>query len=377
MHPCFALAEASSLPHPQPVLYSYPYSPCSRPLHSSLLFSSYHRPHPSPFLRSSCAFGKTSNCRRHSFIAAPSDQLPFFSSLIASLSTPCRHLQRLSNHRASKQHYTAHPENRSTAFNGILLPPDQGVASVNMRSTSIIALSSFLALVSATPLAKRAMVIKTKTVTEEFTMTVDTTTTVWVEPTKAAVAPQENYQQPPQKHGHMHQHHHSHVAAGPVNHAPAAVTSKPIQAPAPVLPTPKAPAYVPAPQAPKEPAPVPAPVVEAPKTPAAPAYTPPKQLSPPAYQPAPSPVPAPAPAPVPVPAPAPKPAPSPSQGSSADSGLSGGSCGTIGGKCSGDITYYQVGLGACGWTNDGSSEDVFALAHGMPNLLIRIKGHVD
>ena len=50
-------------------------------------------PHPSSALSpdhrlslclvSSCASGKTSNCQSHSFIAAPSDQLPFFSSLIA------------------------------------------------------------------------------------------------------------------------------------------------------------------------------------------------------------------------------------------------------------------------------------------------------
>ena len=236
-----------------------------------------------------------------------------------------------------------------------------------MRSTTIIAASSFLALVSATPLAKRARVIKTETVIEEFTMTVDTTTTVMVSPTEAAVAPQENYQQPQQKHGHMHQHLHSQVASAPVNDAPAAVTSQPVQ---PVLPTSTVPAYVPAPQDAKELAPVPAPVVETPTTPAAPAYTPPKQPSPPAYQPASSPVPTTTPAttlaPTPVPVLTPIPAPSPSQSSSAGSGSSGGSCGTVGGQCVGDITYYEAGLGACGWTNDGSSEDVFALAHGMP-----------
>lgn len=33
--------------------------------------------------------------------------------------------------------------------------------------------------------------------------------------------------------------------------------------------------------------------------------------------------------------------------------------------CSGDITFYDTGLGACGWTNDGTTEKVFALAHGM------------
>ena len=45
---------------------------------------------------------------------------------------------------------------------------------------------------------------------------------------------------------------------------------------------------------------------------------------------------------------------------------SGGACGEVGGECSGDITFYEAGLGACGWNNDGATEDVFALAHGMP-----------
>ena len=32
-----------------------------------------------------------------------------------------------------------------------------------------------------------------------------------------------------------------------------------------------------------------------------------------------------------------------------------------GSPCSGDITYYTAGLGACGWTNDGNTENVVAL----------------
>ena len=44
---------------------------------------------------------------------------------------------------------------------------------------------------------------------------------------------------------------------------------------------------------------------------------------------------------------------------------SGGSCGEIGGSCkASDVTYFQGGLGACGWTNDTTSEDFFALAAG-------------
>ncbi len=30
----------------------------------------------------------------------------------------------------------------------------------------------------------------------------------------------------------------------------------------------------------------------------------------------------------------------------------------------GEVTFYDAGLGACGWTNDGSTENVVALAHG-------------
>jgi len=33
--------------------------------------------------------------------------------------------------------------------------------------------------------------------------------------------------------------------------------------------------------------------------------------------------------------------------------------------CAGDITFYDVGLGACGTTNDGTTEDVIALPFGM------------
>lgn len=44
---------------------------------------------------------------------------------------------------------------------------------------------------------------------------------------------------------------------------------------------------------------------------------------------------------------------------------SGGSCGEIGGTCSAtNVTYFGGGMGACGWSNDTTSEDFFALAHG-------------
>lgn len=44
---------------------------------------------------------------------------------------------------------------------------------------------------------------------------------------------------------------------------------------------------------------------------------------------------------------------------------SGGSCGEVGGICTAtNVTYFGGGMGACGWSNDTTSEDFFALAHG-------------
>lgn len=47
---------------------------------------------------------------------------------------------------------------------------------------------------------------------------------------------------------------------------------------------------------------------------------------------------------------------------STPSGSSSGECNS-GSPCSGDITFYEAGLGACGLTSDGSSENVVALPH--------------
>lgn len=231
-----------------------------------------------------------------------------------------------------------------------------------MKTSSIIAILSSLAFASATPLAKRVLVVET--VIEEVTMTVDTTTTVWVKPSKETVAPKQNYQQPAPQHGHSHQYLHSHVPAASAYQAPAAQAPKAASA-APAYQAPKVAAPSPAVEAPKQAAPAVVAQASKPSTPTpVPAYTAPKQ-SPSEVKPAPVPAPAPAPAPAPKPAPV-APAAPVSDDSSYGSSSSGGSCGTVGGKCSGDVTYYEAGLGACGWTNDGNSEDVFALAHGMP-----------
>ena len=54
----------------------------------------------------------------------------------------------------------------------------------------------------------------------------------------------------------------------------------------------------------------------------------------------------------------------PAASSPASSGSSSGVCNS-GSPCEGDITYYEAGLGACGVTNDGSTENVVALPHGL------------
>ena len=103
-----------------------------------------------------------------------------------------------------------------------------------------------------------------------------------------------------------------------------------------------------------------------------PAYTPPAETStsvPPVYV-APAPVPttsseapvyvAPAPAATSTSAAYVAPAPV----STSSSGPSSGEC-SAGSPCEGDITYYEAGLGACGFTNDGSVDKIVALPHGL------------
>jgi hypothetical protein len=65
--------------------------------------------------------------------------------------------------------------------------------------------------------------------------------------------------------------------------------------------------------------------------------------------------------PSPPPAQSTPPAPAPT---SPSSGGPDGSC-TISSPCSGDMTFYDTGLGSCGDTDDGTVEDIVALAHGI------------
>ncbi|KAL9102334.1 MAG: hypothetical protein Q9163_002514 [Psora crenata] len=54
----------------------------------------------------------------------------------------------------------------------------------------------------------------------------------------------------------------------------------------------------------------------------------------------------------------------PSPDEAVGTGSSGGSCGSVGGKCmASDVTVHpESGIGACGWTNNTNSEDFFALS---------------
>ena len=275
--------------------------------------------------------------------------------------------------------------------------------------------ASILALAAAQPLEKRVLVIET--VTDVVVKTVDITTTIWLDPsapTHAALVP-----------GHAHHaNKHAHAKAKPAP-VPASEAQPQLQPEAAALPTvDQQSEAVPAPEAQHQSQPEAAAVPKVDQQPeavAAPApVTPPVQQSPPAQeqsavehqqeqeqlqelqkqrqkdleqlqkqheqeqkqkeegqqqqQPPPPVIPQPvkAAAPVPQPAapvqevspPAPQIPNNPAPQTNTGSGNTA-NCGKVGEPCSGDITFYDTGLGACGWTNDGTTENVFALAHGM------------
>ncbi|KAL8914465.1 MAG: hypothetical protein Q9171_000970 [Xanthocarpia ochracea] len=243
-----------------------------------------------------------------------------------------------------------------------------------MKSFAIAVLASILPFTAAFPFEKRVLVIET--VTNVVVQTIDVTTTLWVKPGEPTPPAQIN-NQVMNKHAHQHAHKNKNKQNPPaqkaaparpqsspqeVNNPPAdqkrpadqrkpadqkkpAVQKKPAapaipdtpkqadnvpQVPAPVSKAPAPPVPVPQTPAPQTPAPqVPAPETQAPKTPA--------------------------------------PQPEPDKNADDFSG-STANCGEVGAPCSGDITFYDTGLGACGWTDDGTVDNVFALAHGMMGL---------
>jgi hypothetical protein len=243
-----------------------------------------------------------------------------------------------------------------------------------MKLSNIAALASGATLVISQPLEKRVLVVET--VYENVVETVDVYTTIWVKAGEvgatASVTPQVNTAAIDQESST------SVAASAPVSTPPAVVdqpkpspykrpqrlrhkhrskssSQKPVATPAPVvistvIPTPEP---TPIPEPVFTPAPVSTPAVEVPppveenpakaenNQPAPPVV---QDSQPPSYG-----------AQV---APADKP-------KEANTANSGGACGTVGGQCSGELTFFEAGRGACGWINDGETEDVFALAHEM------------
>ncbi|KAL8929334.1 MAG: hypothetical protein Q9172_000506 [Xanthocarpia lactea] len=234
-----------------------------------------------------------------------------------------------------------------------------------MKSFAIAVLASILPFTAAFPFEKRVLVIET--VTNVVVQTIDVTTTLWVKPGSPTPPAQIN-NQVMNKHAHQNAHKNKNKQnknkqnppaqkAAPVRpqsspqevNNPPAVQNKPAvqkkpevqkKPAAPVIPTtPKQTDNVP--QAPPPVNKAPAPPVPAPQTPASQAPAP--------ETPAPK-------------TPAPQPEPDKNPG---DFSGSTANCGKVGAPCSGDITFYDTGLGACGWTDDGTVDNVFALAHGM------------
>ncbi|KAI4275839.1 MAG: hypothetical protein LQ337_002890 [Flavoplaca oasis] len=236
-----------------------------------------------------------------------------------------------------------------------------------MRPFNLAVLASILSFARAVPLEKRVLVIET--VTNVVVQTVDVTTTVWVNPGAPSPKAQLN--------NHMNNHH-AHVNAHknkdkmkfhpPAQKeavAPAQPQSSPPQEEAHQGPPAQQPAAQVAPVIPDPPQQVPPPVAPAPQDHAqAQAETQaqaqvevaaPQDIAPQPAAPAPQPA-APASAPV---------APAKSKEDVSVESGSTANCGEVGQPCSGEITFYDTGLGACGTTDDGLSENVFALAHGM------------
>lgn len=224
-----------------------------------------------------------------------------------------------------------------------------------MKNIAIITLLA--TITAAVPFAKRDIVWTT--VTQEVVETTVVTTTIWVDPASPSVAITSS-------------------AAPPATTTESALpdqyfehSSSSPSSSSPIMSSSNSPAYVAASSPPPSPSPQPAP------SSFSAAYVP----SPPPANPAPTTSAAPQHAYVPPPAPtsvAPtttSAAPAtPAQGMGSVPVQSGAvpavgvadtSMCAPGSPCSGDITYYTVGQGACGITNDGSKENVIALPHEM------------
>jgi len=179
-------------------------------------------------------------------------------------------------------------------------------------STIVLAASLLTPLAKAVPMLNERA-IYTHTMTEIAWVTVEETTTVWVDPSKPTPAP---------------------IALEvTTSSVPAAVFAQPTY-------TPSTFATVAA-----------APSVEAPS-------------SSPIASPAPSPSPSPSPSPADQPAPAPAPAPEqPAVNVQPKAVSTTGTCAGGDNACIGDVTHWDGGLGACGWNVDTNSDMEIALPY--------------
>ncbi|KAL9001170.1 MAG: hypothetical protein Q9169_000354 [Polycauliona sp. 2 TL-2023] len=229
-----------------------------------------------------------------------------------------------------------------------------------MKSLTVAILAAILPFAVAVPLEKRVLVVET--VTNVVVKTVDVTTTVWVKPGTPSPQVQLNNQN-----NNHHAHLQAHKNKDKMKHEQSVQNAAPNPVPAAAQPQsspPQQEAYQP-PSGPQAAAPV------IPDTPIVAVAVPPPQTTPPPQtilplQAAASPQPqAQAAAPEPAtPAPADVAPAKAKEEVSVDSG-STANCGQVGQPCSGEITFYDTGLGACGTTDDGINDNVFALAHGM------------
>ena len=224
-------------------------------------------------------------------------------------------------HIASRSTHSLHPRTPISRDTSIDTIAPLLIIYLKMLTKTFIAAGALLSVAAAIPMQKNPRDVVWDTKIEYAYVTVDVTTTVWLNPGETPpVAPAAKS---PGHYGHKH-HGVNHHPPKPETTPPAASSSPAESAPATYAPPPATSA-----------APVassPAPVAPPPTTTAAPAPA----TTAPAYS-----------------APTPSPSSPPSSG--------GGSHGTT---YTGDITYYTPGLGSCGITST-EAEDVVALPFAM------------
>ncbi|MCJ1268651.1 hypothetical protein MMC22_008539 [Lobaria immixta] len=237
-----------------------------------------------------------------------------------------------------------------------------------MKFSTIAAVASFLTLASTKPLGgKHHHNHKRVLITETFTAVVTeyeyASTTLWVTAGEAPGPTSTPPASPPETHPAPVYTPKPNTRKAPKKKSTPAATQQSSSTVTPQVLPPPAPTTTeapppPAPKTTEAPPPPPPATTEAPPPPP-PATTEAPPPPPPATTEAPPPPP-PSSTPV-VYAP---PQPAPSQPPSSDSGAE---CGKVGGKCSGDVTFYDItkaDFGACGGHSDGLSEDIVALAAG-------------